>query len=195
MVKIMSIRCFIAIEIENASTLSEILKVKHYLESLDLDIKPVEDENVHLTLRFLGHISLSAIELVKKILDSIAQQTSRFEIEVRGLGAFPSYTKPRVIWVGIGKGTDQLYNLRKTIDIEIQKKSLREVFEDQHEFSPHITLARVRSFKNINSFYELYRRYHDYCFGSSSVTKIKLKQSILTPNGPIYKDIHVVELR
>jgi 2'-5' RNA ligase len=191
----MSIRCFIAIEVESVSTLTEILKIKHYIENLDLDIKPVEDENVHITLRFLGHISLPAVEAIKNILNFVSRQTNKFEIEIRGLGAFPSAVKPRVIWVGISRGAEQLYNLRKVIDTEIQRKSPGEIFKDQHEFSPHITLARLRSFKNVNLFYELYKQYNDYYFGSSPVTKIKLKQSILTPHGPIYKDLHIAELR
>ncbi|MEM1644247.1 MAG: RNA 2',3'-cyclic phosphodiesterase [Ignisphaera sp.] len=191
----MSIRCFVAIEIENQRTLTEVLKVKHSLEDLDLDIKPVEDTDIHLTIRFLGHISTSTVEIMKNILQNIGQTMSKFEIEIQGLGAFPSISKPRVIWVGLGKGSEYLHDIRRIIDNEIRRRNLRDVFEDQHEFSPHITLARVRSLKNINLFYELYRQYNDYKFGLSTVTKIKLKQSILTPQGPIYKDLFITDLR
>ncbi|MEM4884354.1 MAG: RNA 2',3'-cyclic phosphodiesterase, partial [Saccharolobus sp.] len=172
-----------------------VLKVKHSLEDLDLDIKPVEDTDIHLTIRFLGHISTSTVEIMKNILQNIGQTMSKFEIEIQGLGAFPSISKPRVIWVGLGKGSEYLHDIRRIIDNEIRRRNLRDVFEDQHEFSPHITLARVRSLKNINLFYELYRQYNDYKFGLSTVTKIKLKQSILTPQGPIYKDLFITDLR
>lgn len=191
----MSIRCFIAVEIENNLTLSEVLKIKHYIENLNLDIKPVEDENIHLTIKFLGNLSLITVESIKNILNLASHLVNKFEIEIRGLGAFPSLAKPRVIWVGISKGTEHLYNLRKIIDTEVRRIGLREVFEDQHEFSPHITLARVRSLKNINTLHELFKQYNDYLFGSSYVTKIKLKQSILTPRGPMYKDLFIAELR
>lgn len=191
----MSIRCFVAIEIEDQRTLAEVLKVKHSLEYLDLDIKPVGDIDIHLTIRFLGHISPSTVEIMKSILQNIGQTMSKFEIEIHGLGAFPSISKPRVIWVGLSKGSEYLHHIRKTIDNEIRRRNLRDVFEDQHEFSPHITLARIRSLKNIHLFYELYKQYSDYKFGSSTVTKIKLKQSILTPQGPIYKDLFITDLR
>ncbi|MEM0371059.1 MAG: RNA 2',3'-cyclic phosphodiesterase [Ignisphaera sp.] len=191
----MSIRCFIAIEIENYEVLKEIIKVKEELLRRGLDIKLVEDENIHLTLRFLGNISQNSVEVVKKILSSSSQIINRFEIEIRGLGVFPSIGNPRVIWVGVGKGVEELYQIRKIIDQEISKNKLYDVHKDEQEFRPHITLARVKSRRNIESFYDFYKRYSDYLFGVSSVTKIKLKQSILRPQGPIYHDIFIVSLR
>ncbi|MEM1559946.1 MAG: RNA 2',3'-cyclic phosphodiesterase [Ignisphaera sp.] len=191
----MSIRCFVAIEVEDQRTLTEVLKIKHRLEDLDLDIKSVEDTDIHLTIRFLGHISLSSIEVIESVLQNIGQTMNRFEIEIRGFGAFPSINKPRVIWVGLSKGSEHLHNIRRILDNEIRRRNLRDVFEDQHEFSPHITLARVRSFKNIHLLYDLFKQYSDYIFGQSIVTKIKLKQSILTPQGPIYRDLFITDLR
>ncbi|MEM1541512.1 MAG: RNA 2',3'-cyclic phosphodiesterase [Ignisphaera sp.] len=191
----MSIRCFIAIEIENDEVLREIIKVKEELSIRGLDIKPVEDENIHLTLRFLGGISQNSFEVVKEMLSSFSQTINRFEIEIRGLGAFPSIVNPRVIWVGIGKGVEELYQIRKIIDHEISKNKLYDIHKDEQEFHPHITLARVKSLRNIESFYDFYKHYNDYLFGVSSVTKIKLKQSILRPQGPIYRDVFIVSLR
>uniref|UniRef100_A0A7C2VD61 RNA 2',3'-cyclic phosphodiesterase n=1 Tax=Ignisphaera aggregans TaxID=334771 RepID=A0A7C2VD61_9CREN len=192
----MSIRCFIAVEIEDPKTLSEVLKFKQRLESFNLDIKPVEDENVHLTIRFLGHISIPSVEIIKnKILPTVSQAINKFEIELRGIGAFPSINRPRVIWVGVTKGSEQLYSIRKIIDSEIVRNGLSDVHRDQHDFSPHITIARVKSSRNIHLFVELYKHYNDYTFGISPVTKIKLKQSILTPNGPIYRDLFSADLR
>ncbi len=190
----MSVRAFIAVEIEDRTTLTNIIKVRDTLTSLGLDVKPVEDENLHITIRFLGEISTHTIEGIKKILSSIPSIMKSFSVTIKGIGAFPSVVRPRVIWVGITDGADELTLIRNTIDKEINRVRLNEVHRDQHGFSPHITLARVRSFKNIERFQKLYNEYQDYLFGISPVTSIKLKQSILTPQGPIYRDIFSIKI-
>lgn len=190
----MSIRCFIAVDIEDNSTLAEIIKVKRHLESLDLDIKPVEDENLHITIRFLGNISLGSVESIKNILLDVGRSINKFVIEIQGVGAFPTISRPRVIWVGISRGYEELLGIRRCIDNEILRRKLRDVHEDQHEFSPHITIARMKSSRNINILTDFYKHYNSYRFGVSQVTKIKLKQSTLTPQGPIYRDILTVDL-
>jgi 2'-5' RNA ligase len=189
------IRSFIAIEIENEETLKRIIKLKHVLEDLDLDAKFVEDENIHLTIRFLGEVPLSTIEQTKEVLEYVASIVKPFIIKIAGLGAFPSTNRPRVIWVGVVEGFEKLTEIRKIIDSEIMRRGLREVQRDQHEFSPHITIARLRSYKNLEKLKPLFLEYVNYEFGLSEITQIKLKKSTLTPRGPIYSDIHVTKLK
>lgn len=190
----MSVRAFIAIEIEDRSTLASIIKIRDALVDLGLDVKPVEDENLHITMRFLGEISTYTVEEIKKILLSIPSITSSFTITVKGVGVFPDIAKPRVVWAGITDGADRLRLIRNFIDGELVRMRLHDVYRDHHDFSPHITLARVKSLKNIKRLQELYSEYYDYLFGISPVSLIKLKQSILTPRGPIYKDMLSVKI-
>ncbi|MDK6028277.1 RNA 2',3'-cyclic phosphodiesterase [Ignisphaera sp. 4213-co] len=189
-----SIRAFIAVEIENESTLSNIVKWKKQLESLGLDAKFVEDENLHLTIRFLGEISLSSLEQIKEIVNKVSQMTKSFEIKIAGFGAFPNINKPRVLWIGVVEGFENLANIRKYIDTEIIRYGLRDVHKDQHEFSPHITIARLKSYRGVEKLQKYFIDYKDYFFGTSTVTQIKIKKSTLTPRGPIYSDIHIVKL-
>ncbi len=191
----MAIRAFIAVEIENPNVLSNLIRIKNAIVETGADVKPVEDENIHLTIRFLGEVSVTTIEEIKRILTSIAQTINKFSMRVHGLGAFPSIQRPRVVWAGVIEGIDSLSRIRKIVDEEIVKRRLFDVHKDQHEFSPHITLARVRSGRNITRLVELITQYQDYDFGETPVTCIKLKQSTLTPRGPIYRDLYVVELR
>jgi len=58
----MSIRAFIAVEIENPNVLSNLIKVRDMFVETGADLKPVEDENIHLTIRFLGEVSHITIE-------------------------------------------------------------------------------------------------------------------------------------
>jgi len=190
----MSIRAFIAVEIENPTVLSNLIKVRDLLAETGADLKPVEDENIHLTIRFLGHISYTTLEVIKRILAALHDRVKPFTMHVKGVGAFPSLSRPRVVWAGVDKGSEELSAIRRFIDEEIARNRLMDVHRDQHEFSPHITLARIRSGRNIAKLIKILEQYSDYDFGESPVTQIKLKQSTLTPRGPIYKDIYVVKL-
>ena len=192
--KMSLIRAFIAIEIEDAETLRRIIEFKHGLESLGLDAKFVEDENIHITIRFLGEISSTTIAQIKEILNSVANNVKTFKLKVGGFGAFPDILRPRVLWVGIIEGYERLAEIRKFIDSEIRRKGLREVQEDQHEFSPHITIARLRSQRNVDKLRKYFEEFKTYDFGFTPVTQIKLKKSTLTPRGPIYTDLHSVPL-
>lgn len=188
------LRAFIAIEIENTETLNNIIKWKKQLETLGIDAKFVEDENIHLTIRFLGEISTASLEQIKELLDNVSKMFKPFEIKVAGFGAFPNVYRPRVLWVGIVEGFETLANIRKYIDSEIVRRGLKDVHKDQHEFSPHITIARLKSYRGVEKLQKYFDEYKDYVFGSSTITQIKIKRSILTPRGPIYSDIYVARL-
>jgi 2'-5' RNA ligase len=189
------IRSFIAIEIENEETLKKIIKLKHDLENLGLDGKFVEDENIHLTIRFLGEVAISTIEQIKEVLNYVTSVIKPFEIRIAGLGAFPNTHRPRVIWVGIISGFEKLAGIRRIIDSEIVKRGLKDVQRDRHEFSPHITIARLKSYKNLERLKQQFLKYENYEFGVTEVTQIKLKKSTLTPSGPIYSDIYIARLQ
>ena len=184
------LRTFIAVEIEDREVLSKIIKIKNLLASLSGDsIKPVEDENIHLTLRFLGEIDPSTVEIVKKILGE-ARSFQRFHMHVRGIGGFPNISRPRVIWVGVERGREDLLRIRRFID---ERLSGLRVHVDQHEFEPHITIARVRD-KLPQRASQILIDYANEDFGLSPVTKIVLKKSVLTPRGPVYSDLYSIDL-
>ncbi|MEM0026782.1 MAG: RNA 2',3'-cyclic phosphodiesterase [Ignisphaera sp.] len=189
-----SLRAFIAVEIESPDTLNNIVRWKKQLETLGIDAKFVEDENIHLTIRFLGEISVSSLEQIKELLNNIPKMFKPFEIKIAGFGAFPNVYRPRVLWVGIVEGFETLVSIRKYIDSEIVKKGLKDVHKDQHEFSPHITIARLKSYRGVEKLQKYFNEYRDYVFGTSIITQIKIKRSILTPRGPIYSDIHIARL-
>ncbi len=184
------IRSFIAIEIENREVLNKIIRVRDMIASLSGDaLKIVEDENIHLTIRFLGEIDRSTLENIKKILDE-AKIFKRFNIHVKGLGAFPNVAKPRVIWVGVEEGFEKLREIRRFID---EKTSGLRIHVDQHDFQPHITIARVKTALPPKAA-QILMNYSSEDFGYSPVSKLILKKSLLTPRGPIYTDLHIVEL-
>ncbi len=184
------IRAFIAVEIEDSDVLSRIVKVKNEIASSGADVKPVEDENIHLTLRFLGEFPESDLSIVQGVMEDL-KRFRNFKMHIKGVGVFPSILRPRVVWVGVSEGSDQLRAIRRAIDTGLVGGSFH---RDQHEFTPHITLARVRGSRNIDRLIDVVNMFRDHDFGWSPVTRVVLKRSTLTPRGPIYSDIMGVDL-
>ena len=175
-----TIRSFIAIDLES-QTLNQISALQKTLVDTDADLKLVETKNIHITLRFLGEKPLSLVNRIGEDLNSL--QFDPFEVSVHGTGVFPDMRRINVVWVGIEKGVLQLINIHNQIELKLKKLSIR---PDDRGFSPHITVARVKSAKNKDKLTETVLNTRDKEFGTFNVDSVKLKKSILTPKGPIY---------
>src|SRR5512141_2706329 len=106
-------------------------------ESLRGDlVRWVPPHNVHLTLKFLGDVSPSGIELIKQMLHAEAAQFTAFVIHVEGLGCYPSPRRPRVLWVGL-KAPAELTSLQRAIDGAATRLGYE---SEEREFSPHLTI-------------------------------------------------------
>lgn len=182
------IRTFIAIDIDE-NTLNKLVKFQELLSQLNCDIKFVERENIHLTLKFLGEIPLSKVDDVIEVMNNI--KTPSFNLEVRGVGVFPSLSRPRVIWAGVGEGYSNVTEIFKILDLSLRELNFK---SDKEEFTPHITIGRVRSNRNIYSLIKFMKEYEDIAFGVFNVNHVRLKKSVLTSRGPIYSNIHEVKL-
>ncbi len=183
------IRTFIAVEIKDASVMRRLIEARDYLLKSNAELKPVEDENIHLTLRFIGEIPFS---LVKAICAEISKiRVEKFQIHVKGIGAFPSTLKPRVVWAGVEEGSDKLRELYLLIEERLRKLSIP---REREEFIPHITLARVKGFKNIDKLTRILSELVNVDFGYTEVDEVFVKKSVLTPSGPVYSNICSVKL-
>ncbi len=98
----------------------------------------VPEENLHLTLRFIGECEPARREALAAALQSV--RVEPFLLPVAGLGVFPSRGRARVLWAGAGHAHPRLFQLRKQVDEALLAvdPSL-----DVHNFQPHITLARL----------------------------------------------------
>lgn len=179
----MPVRAFIAVEVP----LSQLKGIEEVIQSLTSipGLKCVERKNIHITIRFLGDVSeplLSAIE--SSISDSI-QGIPDFQIQVSGLGAFPSDRDIRV--VRAKAVSQQLEDIATGINVSIDKLGLKA----DKPFTPHITLARLKMRQFERACKEVIAKYKTSEFGSYSASSVKLKKSTLTPEGPIYDDLRI----
>lgn len=177
----MSIRCFVAVECGGDELAAKFREVRRMLEATRADVKFVEPENVHLTLKFLGEIEPRLVEQASQVVKETSFQP--FSARLEGVGVFPNLRRPRVVWAGISDGVSKLAEVWKDVDTKL----IRLGFEKERRgFSPHITIGRVRSGRNRDRLVEELSTLSDYMFGDLHVDRVVLKKSVLTPRGPIY---------
>lgn len=177
----MGVRCFVAVDIDDPDLLDALGRFQSILAGTGGDLKCVERENIHLTLKFLGDVREGLVEELVGLVSSV--KFDPFPAELRGAGAFPNLRRPRVIWTGITRGADQLRGLFNRLEPEIVGLGFK---PEGRGFSPHITIARVRSGRNRDRLVEEVLSHADDSFGEFEVGNVRLKRSVLTPRGPVY---------
>lgn len=186
----MVVRLFVGVDIRSPSVLSKLRLAKGSLESSGADLKLVEDENLHITLVFIGEVEERVVPLIREALSGVA--FGRFSAHLKGVGCFPSCTRPRVIWVGISEGAEKLVELHKLVAGALRRQRIP--FESEKGYVPHLTLARVRSGKNLDKLWRILQGLEHEDFGFEEVLDFRLKKSTLTPKGPVYENLHVFPL-
>ncbi len=183
-------RAFIAIELspEINDSLSQI---QSHLKYSEADVKWIETGNIHLTLKFLGDITEEKCAKIRSILDAISGSTKPFEISIKDIGAFPNINYPRVIWVGLDKGTAESKAFAENIVEELLKIGFQ---KEPRPFAPHLTIGRVRSPKNKEVLKEKIGNCQLPITKSHSVVSVVLFESKLSPKGPTYTKLHEARL-
>lgn len=180
----MSARCFISVDVEGSELLNALVGVQDDLRSTGADLKLVKRDNIHITMRFLGDVDKGLVEKLKGLIEDV--EFSPFSVELRGVGVFPNLRRPRVIWVGIAEGVEELSRMYSEVESGVTGLGFR---SESRGFSPHITLARVRSGRNRDALVDRLRGHADDSFGSFLVERVKIKKSVLTPKGPVYSTL------
>ena len=186
-------RAFIAINL-SPEIKKELAGLQEDLARSLADVKWVETENIHLTLKFLGEVTEEYIEKVKTTLDAAVSGSKPFEISLSGLGAFPGLDNPRVVWMGLEKGAREIEVIAKKIEDEFEKLGFA---KEERPFTAHLTIGRVRGSKNkdlLKSAIETRNAKHR-TDNHQLVSSITLYQSTLTSSGPIYTSLHAIELQ
>ena len=181
------IRSFIAFGINNESVLSQFSEVQGTLLNTGADLKLVKPQNIHVTMRFLGNISLHLVDLIHEEMEKLT--FTSFNVEIKGLGAFPSLRYARVVWAGIRNGADELVNIFDQLEPRLRELGFR---PDSKGFSPHLTIARVKTGRNKSKLVRCIQDLVDYEFGVVRADCLRLKKSVLTPRGPIYSTLREV---
>jgi 2'-5' RNA ligase len=185
----MDLRCFIAIELPEALR-REIGARTEGLRSTDADVRWVPQENLHLTLKFLGRVPEELLPEINSSLTEAMGSHRRLSLRFSGAGVFPSVRRPRVVWIGV-VDSDRLTALQQ--DVEGAMEALG--FESEHRpFSPHLTLGRLRSQRGSAALLRELDAIKDAAFDDVEVEDIAVMKSELKPTGAKYHRLFGIPL-
>ena len=179
-------RLFAAVQVSDAvrENLSRWIKQMKQSLEIPLKIKWVEGDNIHLTLKFFGEVKEEGLDNLRKCLGSAVKNIPGFNMEARGIGAFPNFQNPRVIWAGI-YDSGEITRLAQAIE----KMATEQGFHaNDKPFSPHLTLARLNRPARRGLADVLEKNAQNF-FGATPVDALYLIQSALTPQGPRYQEV------
>lgn len=186
----LGLRAFLALDIAEEQLVTGIKHAQQEILATGADVKVVEPENLHFTLKFFGEIPETMGEQIYTRLADLTWSPVRVQFE--DLGCFPSVSRISVIWAGADPEASKIL---KNLASEVERRLKMFGFHNERDFSPHLTIARVKSGLNREKLQELINVYQGHVFGSDVLTSLKIKKSQLTPQGPIYSDVYEVQFR
>lgn len=172
------IRSFIAVKIPATEPLRQIAME---LARMGSEIKVIDPEKYHVTLKFLGNIDPKLVPRIRSIMETLTVASRPVDLTVTGLGVFPHLQRPNVLWAGL-KGADSLGDLANELDRALESVGFS---REERTFQPHLTVARVKA-KPGEAFFDLLSRYEKTQFGTAPINQVELLRSDLGPEGPTY---------
>lgn len=116
--------------------------IRHILHAMGRSVqgaRAVPEEQIHLTLRFVGDVDGTTFLDIEEKLHTLSGKN--FPLLIRGVGHFPPRGKPRIIWAGV-ESSDELLRLKRKVDNQLIECGIP---ADSRKYSPHITLARLKT--------------------------------------------------
>lgn len=147
-------------------------------------IKWVEEENLHLTLKFIGEISEDEVHDIDYQLKSIPR-TGKIGFNIEGVGLIKNLQDPRAIYANI-KNEDGVESLSSKINSCLKEIGIA---PDTKSFLPHLTLGRIKVLRDKERLRDILMDFRNHYFQHVIGDEFILFESILTPSGPIYKKI------
>jgi 2'-5' RNA ligase len=184
-------RTFVAVHPDEAAVaaIAELLALLQAIEGRA--IRWLRAEQVHVTLRFLGDCDAAQVAAAGEALARVAAATRGFDLAPEGIGAFPNWRRPRVLWLGAGEGGAALESLAHSLEEAFREAGLGSA---DKPFRAHLTLGRVRergtlspasaaTFEAMRTVIPVFR-----------VGTVRLMASRLTPAGAVHRPIAAARL-
>lgn len=172
-------------DVKGEGSIKKIKEAQSRIAQSGADLKLVQPQNLHFTVKFFGEIS--EVE-AKRVIDALREVKFKpIRVAYRGMGVFPSPRRISVIWVGVEKGCQSdLFAVADAVE-----ERLRGITRPSDKaFQPHVTISRVKSGRNRDRLMTMVREYENFTFGEDVISSLQLKKSQLTPTGPIYEDVY-----
>lgn len=182
-------RTFLAVQVSDF-TRNLITAIYEDLPELDKKLKKANVGNPHITIKFLGDTDEEGIEGISKDLEEEFQDFPAFGFEIASTGVFPSPSRPKVFWLGVGKGEDKLREMHKKVENVTNNYNIS---KDRRKFKPHLTIGRKRRRNNISGLNDFLN--YDYKPVFNQTNELIFFESILKSSGAVHKPITKIKLR
>ncbi|HYX31036.1 MAG TPA: RNA 2',3'-cyclic phosphodiesterase [Pyrinomonadaceae bacterium] len=176
-------RTFVAIELPPKVR----VRIAKYIDELRRNCLNVRaswtrEENLHLTLKFLGDVPAAQIANVSRAIEHTAGVCSRLDLVISGCGVFPPHGQPKVLWIGVMDVSGELARLQRILDLNCGEIGLP---PEARKFHPHLTIARLRSARDARVLGDLHKT-SGFESTTVEVRELSLMRSELSSQGSRY---------
>lgn len=178
----MTFRAFVSVDLPRLDRLEPLMAE---LTASGAPLKPVRLDQVHLTLKFLGDTEEALVPRIVEAMRASVAGVPPFTIRLVGTGAFPNLQRMNVLWVGI-EGGEPMVAIARRLEAAVEPLGYP---REGRDFSAHVTIARVKGGGNLDLAREVLRAHAADAFGEVPVDRIRLKKSVLSPQGPTYSTV------
>ena len=175
-------RTFIAVELGSAIQRAA-AELQERLRAAGAHLRWVKPHNLHFTLRFLGEIPVAQVARACVAVRETAGAVRPFVVEIGGLGAFPNFERPQVVWVDSREGAAALEHLAASVDAALARQGFP---GDRRGFRPHLTLGRAKDDRRWGDLVRALQQHREALLGKQDVQHVSVMESHLRPDGPVY---------
>ena len=179
-------RTFVAVEIALPAELRAILR---QFGEMGRAVKAVESAAMHITLKFLGDTPREQLAEIADAVESAVGNCEAFELELKGIGAFPHWGRPQVVWAGVSP-EEPLLLIAEELEKTLEPLGFP---RERRAFHPHLTLARIKA-KPPAELKQIADAHETQSFGTQTVDTVIFYQSELQPTGPVYTPLSTITL-
>lgn len=176
-------RTFIAIDLDKALR-NQMTVLQGSLARTGAEVKWLEPRNMHLTLLFLGEVDDRELPSLCKAVSEACSEVSPFAMTVEGVGCFPNLRRPRVLWVGVGDGKEEVVALHDRLEPPLLELGCYR--REDRQYTPHLTLGRVTGDGSTDQLTAALTKKADWHGGQIAVREVHVMSSILGRDGPEY---------
>ena len=185
------LRLFVAINLD-PSLKASLAEIQARLKATQAPVSWVKPEQLHLTLKFLGEVAEATLPALRDTLGRCLAEVSAFSLSFSQLGTFPPKGTPRVIWMGVSEGGQEVEKLHGRIEEALHPLGFP---REDRPLHPHLTLGRVKGARHLQLLLEHLHSTEVEELGRMRVQCVDLMRSELHPQGAIYTLVHRVPLK
>jgi 2'-5' RNA ligase len=177
------VRTFIAID-PGKPIRDRIIALQETMARTGAGVKWVEPDNLHVTLLFLGEVDMLEVPTLCQAVADTVGRTPSFPMSIENVGAFPNLRRPRILWVGVGEGVQEVVALHDALETPLLELGCYR--REDRQYTPHLTLGRVTSDRPVQKLAATLTSRAGWQGGATTVREIHVMSSELTSQGPIY---------